>query len=307
MSSAAPATAEFSDVALPRMQAGGSPQHLLLTLLGDYWYGQRAALPSAALVSLLGEFGITEVSARAALSRLARRGLLELSKSGRRTSYALSARAAEVLAEGISHILSFGGTEVAWNGVWTVAAFSVPEDHRDLRHNLRTRLGWLGFASLYDGMWVSPHDRASEAVAILADLGIDRASVFRAELAQDSPGGGNPIQAWNLDALHDMYADLHAKYGPVRDRLRSGQIATSEALVVRTAFMDAWRTFPNFDPDLPTVLLPRRWPRAKARELFIDLYDGLAWLAEKRVVQIVGEYDEDLAALVRSHTTDFAG
>jgi phenylacetic acid degradation operon negative regulatory protein len=79
MSSAAPATAEFSDVALPRMQAGGSPQHLLLTLLGDYWYGQRAALPSAALVSLLGEFGITEVSARAALSRLARRGLLELS------------------------------------------------------------------------------------------------------------------------------------------------------------------------------------------------------------------------------------
>ncbi|GFJ95065.1 hypothetical protein [Phytohabitans rumicis] len=43
-----------AEVDLPRMQAGGSPQHLLLTLLGDYWYGQRAPLPSAALVALLG-------------------------------------------------------------------------------------------------------------------------------------------------------------------------------------------------------------------------------------------------------------
>lgn len=294
-------------MALPRMQAGGSPQHLLLTLLGDYWYGQRAALPSAALVALLGEFGITEVSARAALSRLARRGLLELSKSGRRTSYALSARAAQVLAEGIRHILSFGGQEETWSGMWTVAAFSVPEDHRDLRHNLRTRLGWLGFASLYDGMWVSPHERSSAAVEVLDELGIERATVFRATLAGDSPPGGSPIHAWNLDALRDLYLDLQAEYEPIRYRLRSGQIATSEALVIRTAFMDAWRNFPNLDPELPADLLPPRWPRAAARELFIELYDGLAWLAEKRVVQVVREYDEELAGLVRSHTTDFAG
>ncbi|MDG4785337.1 PaaX family transcriptional regulator C-terminal domain-containing protein [Micromonospora sp. WMMD1102] len=288
---------------LPRVQAGGSPQHLLLTLLGDYWYGQRAPLPSAALVALLGEFGITEVSARATLSRLARRGLLELSRTGRRTSYALSARAAEVLTEGRGHILSFGTGRAQWSGRWTVAAFSVPEDDRSRRHALRTRLGWYGFAPLYDGLWVSPHERVREVTGILTELGIDRATVFTAELAEGGPVGGHPVKAWDLDALRAGYERLLAAYEPVRQRWRGGRIGTAEALVARTALMDDWRTMPSLDPELPTELLPARWPRSRARELFVELYDGLAGLAEQRVVQVVAEYDPALAALVRSHTS----
>lgn len=288
---------------LPRVQAGGSPQHLLLTLLGDYWYGQRAPLPSAALVALLGEFGITEVSARAALSRLARRGLLELSRVGRRTSYALSSRAAAVLAEGRGHILSFGAERAQWTGRWTVAAFSVPEDDRSRRHALRTRLGWYGFAPLYDGLWVSPHERIRQVTAILVELGVDRATVFTAELAEGGPVGGHPIKAWDLDALRTEYDRILAAYEPVRKRWRSGRIGTAEALVARTALMDDWRTMPSLDPELPTELLPTRWPRARARGLFVELYDGLASLAEQRVVQVVAEYDADLSALVRSHTS----
>lgn len=292
---------------LPRMQAGGSPQHLLLTLLGDYWYGQQSPLPSAAIVALLGEFGITEVSARAALSRLARRGLLELSKVGRRTSYALSERAAKVLSEGIRHILSFGAEDPPWSGRWTIAAFSVPEDQRDLRHTLRTRLGWLGFASLFDGLWVSPHERVAEVTAVLAELNIGTATVLRSEVAEGSPAGGHPINAWDLDALRDAYLRLLADYEPVAERLRSGQVGTAEALVARTALMDAWRRFPSLDPELPAELLPAHWPRARARALFIELYDGLAWLAERRVVQVVTQFDPDLSEFVRSHSSDFAG
>ncbi|MEJ3747974.1 PaaX family transcriptional regulator C-terminal domain-containing protein [Actinomycetes bacterium KLBMP 9797] len=302
--SASPLQSGSPPAELPRVQAGGSPQHLLLTLLGDYWYGQRAPLPSAALVALLGEFGITEVSARAALSRLARRGLLEQSKTGRRTSYALSARAAEVLTEGRGHILSFGTDGAEWTGRWTVAAFSVPEDDRAQRHALRTRLGWYGFAPLYDGLWVSPHERIAEVTAILTELGIDRATVFTAELAEGGPAGGHPIHAWDLDALRAEYDRLLAAYEPVRERWRAGQIGTAEALVARTAVMDDWRTMPTLDPELPTALLPPHWPRARARELFIELYDGLAGLAEQRVVQVVAEHDPELGALVRGHTSD---
>jgi phenylacetic acid degradation operon negative regulatory protein len=290
-------------VDLPRVQAGGSPQHLLLTLLGDYWYGQRAPLPSAALVALLGEFGISEISARAALSRLARRGLLEQSKAGRRTSYALSARAAKVLTEGRGHILSFGAEQAPWSGRWTVAAFSVPEDDRSRRHALRTRLGWYGFAPLYDGLWVSPHERIAEVTEILSELGIDRATVFTAELADGGPVGGHPIKAWDLDTLRGEYERLLDAYDPVRRRWRGGRVGTAEALVARTALMDDWRTMPSLDPELPTDLLPAQWPRARARALFIELYDGLAGLAEQRVVQVVAEHDADLAALVRSHTS----
>lgn len=292
---------------LPRMRSGGGPQHLLMTLLGDYWYGQRVPLPSGALVALLGEFGITEISARAALSRLSRRGLLELSRTGRHTAYALSAHATTVLADGLRHITSFAAVEEPWSGQWTVAVFSVPEDQRDLRHTLRTRLGWLGFASLFDGVWVSPLERVDEITAVLAELAIDTATVLRAGVTDGSPAGGHPITAWDLAELRAAYLALIDEYGPVRTRLRAGRIGPAEALVVRTALMDAWRRFPGRDPELPSALLPAPWPRARARALFTELYDELAWLAEQRVKQVVARFDAELAGLVRAHGSDFTG
>jgi phenylacetic acid degradation operon negative regulatory protein len=298
------------------MQAGANPQHLLLTLLGDYWYGRDAPLPSAALVGLLEEFSVTGVSARAALSRLARRGLLLLSKEGRRTYYSLSPRAAAVLTEGVRHILSFGATETGaggggpsgkpWWGRWTVAVFSIPEDQRDLRHVLRTRLRWLGLASLYDGVWISPHDRVEPVSLVLKELGVANATVFVGEIGPDSPRGGDPLRAWDLDELHRLYDRLVRDYAPLRVRCRAGQVAAAEALIARTALMDAWRNFPNLDPELPPELLPPDWPRTRARQTFIELYDGLAALAEARVREIVAEYGADLAPLVRSHGSTFA-
>jgi phenylacetic acid degradation operon negative regulatory protein len=292
-------------VDLPRAQAGSSPQHLLATLLGGYWYGQRAALPSAALVALLAEFGVTPVSARTALSRLVRRALLEADRDGRRISYALTARAAEALQRGVRRVLSFGAPDAVWSGRWTVASFSVAEEQRARRHLLRSRLVWLGFAPLYDGVWVCPHDRAAQATAVLRELGVETATVMRAEVVGDIPAAGQPIRAWDLDALRAVYEGLQAEYEPIRDRLRANEIRAAEALVVRTAFMDAWRSVPNLDPDLPNVLLPTPWPRSRTRELFIELYDGLAELAERRVVEVVGRFDSNLAGLVRSHRTDF--
>ena len=47
---------EFGELDMPRFQVGFPPQHLLLTLIGDYWSGRCEALPSAALVDLLAEF-----------------------------------------------------------------------------------------------------------------------------------------------------------------------------------------------------------------------------------------------------------
>jgi phenylacetic acid degradation operon negative regulatory protein len=126
-----------------------------------------------------------------------------------------------------------------------------------------------------------------------------------AEVVGDSPAAGEPIRAWDLAALRAMYEGLQAEYEPIRDRLRAKQIRATEALVVRTAFMDAWRGVPNLDPDLPNVLLPAVWPRSRTRELFIELYDGLAELAERRVVEVVGRFDPELAGLVRCHRTDF--
>ncbi|GAB3892996.1 PaaX family transcriptional regulator C-terminal domain-containing protein [Microbispora bryophytorum] len=291
---------EAADLDFPRFQVGAPPQHLITTLLGDYWISRPEQLPSAALVRLTEEFGVSAVAARAALSRLTKRDLLESSKIGRRTYYRLTDRAAAVMLEGRQRIMSFGLEQGAWDGRWVMAAFSISEEQRDLRHALRARLRWLGFAPLYDGLWVSPTADADSAAKVLAELEIPTSTIFRAE-ALDLAGMRAPQEAWDFDQLRRTYEGFVAQYSPLLQRVRKGVVGSSEALVARTGIMDTWRTFPNHDPDLPAELLPADWPRAAARDLFVEIYDTLGPLAEFRVKQIVAEFEPELAELVAHH------
>jgi phenylacetic acid degradation operon negative regulatory protein len=292
-----------SAVQLPRTQAGSQPQHLLLTLLGDYFLDSSEYISSASLVSLLEEFGITSAGSRAALSRLSRRGLLANSKSGRNTYYRLTPRAAALLREGAQHILGFGAAERHWSGRWTIVAFSVPEDQRQVRPVLRTRLRWLGFAPLYDGVWISRHPPTDEVNAVLDELQIKASTVFVGEL-RDRIGGNPPLSAWDLDELRRVYTDFIEEFSDLRRRVSNGDVGAAEGLVARTTIMDRWRNMPNLDPELPHELLPKDWPRDAARSLFVDVYDGLGALAEMRVRQILAEFSAPLSSIAAHQTTD---
>lgn len=301
----APGTAEPGEPVLPRSQGGARPQHLLVTLLGDYWLGHKGPLPSAGLVDLLDEFSISATSARAALSRLARRGILQSSKSGRRTFYGLTSLAERTLTSGLSRILAFGAdTGKSWDGTWLVAAFSVPEDQRDVRHALRSRLRWQGFAPLYDGVWVSPRDDGSAVKEIVSELGVETATLLRSSVIYPLPSrAGHPLAAWDVAALRDTYDQFVEKFAPLVDRVRLGQVTSSEALAARTAVMDMWRHFPNLDPELPASQLPDNWPRERSREIFINVYDGLGPLAEMRVQQIIARRAPEIAHQLKHFTT----
>lgn len=291
------------EAAVPQGQGGFVPQRLLITLLGDYWYDHGEHIPSAALVQLLAEFGVSDAGSRAALSRLARRGLLVSSKSGRRTFYGLSERATELLREGATHILAFAAEEREWDGIWTVVAFSVPEKRRNVRHVLRTRLRWLGFASLYDGVWVSPRAPAERVGLELDELHVEAATVMVGRVTARGSGTGNPIGAWDIEGLRKVYEEFIATFEPLRERVRAGLVSAAEALRARTEIMDAWRNMPNLDPELPLELLPPGWPRQRARELFVEIYDSLGPLAELRIRQIFARWSRDLASLASHHTS----
>jgi phenylacetic acid degradation operon negative regulatory protein len=305
------------------------PPRLLLTLLGDYWWQRTESLPSAAIVGLLAEFGVSDSAARAALSRLTRNGLLVTSRSGRRTFVRLSRRAADVLDDGGRRIFSFGATPAPWDGMWSLVAFSIPEEHRSARDELRKELRWLGFAPLYDGLWVCPRDHAGDVMARLKDLGIATATAFRATalpavaaLAAGSGGAGStgaadgpddagsrlvtadiPARAWDLSGLRDRYQEFTEFAGLLRDQTVAGEITTADALVARTRVMNEWRAFPAMDPDLPYELLPPAWPRAAARDLFITCYDLLGPLAARRVRQIIARYSPELAGRAAYHSS----
>ena len=297
------------------------PPRLLLTLLGDYWWQRTEPLPSAAIVALLAEFGVSDSAARAALSRLTRNGLLVTSRHGRRTYVQLSVRAADVLDDGGRRIFSFGATPAPWDGMWSLVAFSIPEEHRSARDELRKELRWLGFAPLYDGLWVCPRDHAGDVMARLKDLGISTATAFRATAlpavtvvgvsgdgAADGAGGAVvtadiPARAWDLSGLRDRYQEFTEFAGLLRDQTVAGEITTADALVARTRVMNEWRAFPAMDPDLPYELLPPAWPRAAARDLFITCYDLLGPLAARRVRQIIARYSPELAGRAAYHSS----
>ncbi|SED09858.1 transcriptional regulator, PaaX family [Amycolatopsis tolypomycina] len=283
---------------LPRSQQGAEPQLLLTSLLGDFWYWRDEHIPSAALVQLLGEFDISPASARAAIRRLAARGLLTVSRSGRTTAYGIPARTSEVIIERTHRMLTFGTTPPDWDGQWTVVTFSVPEQDRGLRTALRSRLRVLRFAALYDGVWVSPHDLAEAALAALRELGLRSATVFR---ATELPGSAPAATAFDLEPLAREYEQFVTRYEQVLSGLEAGLISPAQALRTRTELRVDWRRFPETDPDLPAELLPAGWARDRAQKVFLQIYDRLGPLAEQRFRQVLADTDPALAELSSHH------
>ncbi|MEP7045659.1 MAG: PaaX family transcriptional regulator C-terminal domain-containing protein [Ilumatobacteraceae bacterium] len=293
---------EFGELDMPRFQVGFPPQHLLLALLGDYWSCRSEPLPSAALVDLLAEFEVNPSGARAALSRLSIRGLLVGTKDGRNTFYRVADGFRSLLPYGPIHTRAFAKPVAVWDGVWTMVAFTVSEDQRRLRPMLRGRLQSLGFAPLYDGLWVSPHAPNKELEIALEIAPTKSCTVMR---ASELPLATrlSVASAWNLDELGESYSEFVRTFRPVLRRLEEGRIGATEALVSRTRANYRWFVFAVTDPDLPAALLPKRWPRAEAHDLFASLVDGLESLAVQRVRGIIAQYDPDLAVLVTSRST----
>ncbi|HEX6342201.1 PaaX family transcriptional regulator C-terminal domain-containing protein [Umezawaea sp.] len=289
-------------VRLPRRQSGNSPQGLAVTLLADFTLYTRAWIPSAAIVALLAEAGVSHAGARTTISRLSRRGVLEGSKHGRNSSYRLTSAAALNLAVGGRAIVSAATDTGAWDRTWTLVAFSLPQDEVARRRELRSRLRWLGCAPLYDGLWVSPQDLTAKAEAQLADLTFGAVTVFRARHVDlGASTGRDPLDAWDTTAIARQYEAFIQRWSTLLPDVRTS-ISGVEAVRARTEVMDTYRRLPILDPRLPLELLPPDWPRHAARDLFAAVYDGLAAPAQDHVRAIVGRFTTDPLTGVRAHT-----
>lgn len=290
-------------VRLPRRQSGSAPQGLAVTLLADYTLRTRAWLPSVAIMALLGESGVSLGGARTAISRLTRRGVLEGSRQGRNSSYRLTQPAAAHLSTGGSWIVSSAAAIQTWEGWWTLIAFSMPQEENTQRRALRGQLRWLGYAPLFDGLWISPDGFTEKVRAQLAQVNLGAVTVFRArhvEIAADS--GRNPVEAWNIPAIAAEYESFVGRWSMLLPRIRAGQVAGAEAVRARTEVMDTYRRFPALDPQLPLQLLPPGWLRQRALEVFAAVYDGLAAAAEEYVRAVVARHADGAELGIRAHT-----
>lgn len=299
----------FPDVApeavrLPRRQSGGSPQSLAVTLLADYTVRTRAWLPSAAIVALLAESGVNTASARAAISRLAGRGVVESARRGRHSSYRLTRPATENLLSGGGQIAAFADGAESWDGWWTVIAFSLPQEASADRRALRGQLRWRGYAPLYDGLWVSPHPLAGTSRADLLAVTRGATTVFRARHINLEAGTNrDPIAAWDTAALARRYDAFIRRWRGRLPGIQAGSITGANAVRARTEVMETFRRFPTLDPQLPIRLMPHGFPRHEARTVFVAVYDGLAEPAQEHVRTVAHQYGAESQLEIQAHTT----
>jgi phenylacetic acid degradation operon negative regulatory protein len=245
---------------LSEPEPGPFARDLMVTLFGFMWRNQDAFLPSAGLVELMSGFGIGPANARATLSRMTRDGLLELRKSGRYTLYRISDETVARVESGTRRVLSFGSSD-SWDGNWTMVAFSIPEEHREIRSAFRTQLRFEGFAPFYDGMWITPGSRTEGILGQIKALDVDNAAVFTVPHTDIEVMGRQPLDAWDLEPVRDRYLDLKDRADTVHGLAMQGDLNPASALRQRTELLISFRRTVRLDPELPMSMMPAGWPR----------------------------------------------
>jgi phenylacetic acid degradation operon negative regulatory protein len=249
----------------------GAPaaRSVLLTILGEYVLPRQGGVWQETLIAALEAIDIKTHAARQALARSAAAGWLRSERHGRRSKVHLTPESVDMLRAGAERIYGFG-EPWEWDGRWLLIVVRVPEERRDVRHQARTQLAWAGFGSLGGGLWISPHvGREREVVGLLDNEPAAELMSFRATPGQIGDAQRILSEAWDLDEVADTYRSFIERFRGVRPKTRQAVFAAQTMLV------HEWRKFPFVDPDLPESLLPGRWPRGRALELFRSCHD--AW------------------------------
>ncbi|MCL0069179.1 phenylacetic acid degradation operon negative regulatory protein PaaX [Dehalococcoidia bacterium] len=279
------------------------PQSAMLTLYGDYVLPRGGECGIGSLIKLLGNFGLSSQAIRSAVSRMCRADILKARRAGRRSYYSLTENGHQLLTKGARRI--FERKNNHWDGGWSIVVYSIPEPRRQARDKLRLELGWMGYGALSEATWISPYDLTNEVEDLVDRLQIrEHVQIFRARLMSSEWGGGSGLstqdsvlvaRCWDLDRIHQKYADFIAKYRPRLEdhgrRLKAGEaIPPSECFVERFTLIHEYRKFPFFDPDLPRGLLPESWLRPEAAALFHEYHGLLAEKANEYFDSVFKEY-----------------
>jgi len=265
-----------------------APRALIVTVYGLYARQSDGWMSVASVVELLARCGVDEPSVRSAIFRLKRRGLLLAARRGGVAGYELSDEARAILDEGDRRI--FERPRATVDEGWVLAVFSVPESHRHERHQLRSRLTWLGFGTLAAGVWIAPGHVLEEAKAVLTRYRLEHyVELFNASQVAFSESADLVARCWDLDRLDGQYRAFLDRQAPVlAGYRRHKRVDSGQAFADYVVALTEWRRLPFLDPGLPKAVLPAGWNGIRAADTFFELQDRLAGPAAECVVAVRG-------------------
>jgi phenylacetic acid degradation operon negative regulatory protein len=246
------------------------PQWLVMCFAGTHMLRQpQMAIGLQDLVTVLESLNIKEQTARSTVARLVARGILERRASGKRRYLAMTPYGRAVLQNGDRRVRR--GTLVSidgsigrkWSGYWTTVNFSLPQARRRDRLVLTSRLTWLGFGRIQDGVWISPEEVDTDV--LLRDLDIhENICVFRSTLEAGVDPAVMVRRAWDLSLIGQRYRSFIKRW-------EAFDGSGLDPVAGHLAMLADWLFAVREDPRLPIEYLPHDWPAVRAQELFGSL------------------------------------
>lgn len=261
---------------------------LLFDLWGDYIQHVADEVSSSTLATLMAPFGVTESAMRQAVSRTVRQGWLQSRRVGGRSNYSLTANGRKRITVASQRV--YNPEERNWDGSWRVLSYSVPEDLRERRDDLRRELVWTGFGPLAPGLWISPNPLEDAALDLIHryDL-VPYVHLFRATHVGPQTAQELVATCWDLPGIAGHYQRFIEEWLP-RLQAQADQMELDDVgcYVERLSLVHEYRKFLFVDPGLPADLLPPEWLGDDAGRLFRMYYDLLAPGAQRYLDRVAG-------------------
>ncbi|PLR81535.1 MULTISPECIES: phenylacetic acid degradation operon negative regulatory protein PaaX [Bacillus] len=252
---------------------------MIFTLYGDYISHYGSKIWTGSLIRLLHEFGHNDQSVRAAISRMNKQGWVQAEKIGNKSYYSLTPRGEKRIEEAAKRIFKLKPEK--WDGKWRILMYTIPEEIRAVRDELRKELVWSGFGTISNSCWISANNLEKQVYDLIEKYGIEPyVDFFVAEY--DGPHENVKLveKSWDLQEINDRYQEFISEYSQKyiidKNKISKGQMSDAECFVERTKLVHEYRKFLFFDPGLPEELLPERWLGSHAAALFSDYYKELA-------------------------------
>ncbi|WP_062352448.1 phenylacetic acid degradation operon negative regulatory protein PaaX [Bacillus kwashiorkori] len=261
------------------MDSSLNTRSMIFTIYGDYIRHYGGEIWIGSLIRLFKEFGHNEQSVRAAISRMHKQNWVQSRKEGNRSYYFLTEQGIERMQEAAERIFKLRPNH--WDGKWRMLIYTIPEEKRHIRDELRKELVWSGFGTMANSVWISPNDLTKQVYKMIDKYDVrPYIHYFITEYNGPHERGQLIKDCWNIDEINEKYEAFIEKYKREADsnykKIHTGQMTPADCFVERTKLVHEYRKFLFIDPGLPEELLPEVWLGNQASALFRDYYKVLA-------------------------------